>query len=302
MSKQTLSIIIPFYNGEEFIGRLIKSINDSILLCEKEDLNFEIIIIIDSPKTRELDIQYLVNSHLSSNKLINLKLVKNKENLGVAKSRNIALDLSTGDFIHIIDQDDEIDKALYPNFVSLRFQNNFILLNGVIKYSNSRFNEHLFYFKSPKLSLKELILDDFIRSPGQVIFSRKVQNGIHFPTTNKHKGADDKFFWILMFLKYQKFINPIYLNAPLYIGYIHESNFSADNQNLQLSALENWDSILEKNNEFGRYQKYVNRNIYYLKYITGNSTNLKSSLMGIYEKMVYSFDVNRVVRYIKKRQ
>lgn len=295
-----ISIIIPFYRGEAFIDKLFQSLAQAISHCNSKLIRFEIVIIIDSPETESENLIYTSQNHFIEFSNVNVVIEKNPVNLGVASSRNRALLMCKGNYIHIIDQDDEIDPNFYVFTLSNISNFNFILVNGIVRYSNSKYNKHLLYYVNPRLSLKNLILDDFIRSPGQVIFSKELTDGVQFPITSKYKGADDKFFWVLMFHVNEK-IKPIYIDSPLYYANIHESNYSLDNLNLQLSALENWE-IIQSTRQLGTYRKYVKRNINYLRYITGQSINYLEKIDGIKEKLIYSFDINRLVRYFIKRK
>lgn len=93
MKKILISFIIPIYNGEKYIDRVIGSI-----LKENKD-NIEIIVVNDGSTDKSKDIL----EKYSSNKLIK---VIHKENTGVSNTRNIALSVAKGKYIMFADCDD----------------------------------------------------------------------------------------------------------------------------------------------------------------------------------------------------
>ncbi|WP_194191077.1 glycosyltransferase [Clostridium chrysemydis] len=98
---KAVSIIVPIYNGEKYIGRCI----DSIIGQSIEDI--EIILIDDgsSDNTKDIISKYA--------KLDNRIKVVYKENTGPSNSRNIGINMSRGEYIGFVDADDFIDKNMY---------------------------------------------------------------------------------------------------------------------------------------------------------------------------------------------
>lgn len=92
-----VSVVIPTYNSEQYIKHAI----DSALL---QNVEKEIIVVDDAStdNTREL-----LNCYIQNNNII---YIRNKENLGVAESRNIGIRLAKGDYIAFLDADDWWDK------------------------------------------------------------------------------------------------------------------------------------------------------------------------------------------------
>lgn len=94
--KDKISIIIPVYNSSKYLKVCLDSvINNSYS-------NIEIIIIDDASIDNSLDI---INSYHDSR----IKLIKNKTNLGAGESRNIGINIASGEYITFIDSDDYID-------------------------------------------------------------------------------------------------------------------------------------------------------------------------------------------------
>ena len=90
-----VSIIIPYYRKKFFFKSTFRSI------ISQSYKNYEIIIIYDDPDLTELNfIKKIINNKK------NVKILINKKNLGVARSRNKGIKYSNGDYIAFIDSDD----------------------------------------------------------------------------------------------------------------------------------------------------------------------------------------------------
>jgi len=298
---KSLTIIIPYYNGEKFYAKLLKSIKTAILkLNNKNELKFEIITIIDSINTPLNEIREINNFIFREVDNIDILIHKNDQNIGVAASRNIALDLSTGEYIHIIDQDDEVDSSFYLDAFKLLINSDFVLTNGFIIYDGGKYRSHKLYYFSPKLSTQGILEDDFIRSPGQVVFSKSLLNGIRFPETKNYKGTDDRFFWIKIFVDNMSIIRPSYVAQPNYVAHIHNSNYSNDLINMKKSELENWELFNLDTIPLG-FRRIVNDDILRIKLTLGENMTLIDKLRAIRCKINYFLKPNKLLRFILKR-
>mgnify|MGYP001219039172 FL=1 len=124
------SIIIPFRNEEIGLEECIKSALKN-LTSETE------IILIDDfsqDNSKKIAKKYLTN---------NIKLISNKKNLGVSKSRNKALKIAKGDYIVFLDADDSLSnnftqilkKKIIKNDVDFCFLRSTNLLDKSIDYN-----------------------------------------------------------------------------------------------------------------------------------------------------------------------
>ena len=93
--KNFVSIIITYYKKKKYLAKTLKSISDQSFK------NFEIIFVYDDKDKNDLK---FVKKKIKRFK--KKKLIINKINLGVSKSRNLALKYCKGDFISFIDADD----------------------------------------------------------------------------------------------------------------------------------------------------------------------------------------------------
>ena len=101
-SVPEISIIVPMYNVEEYVGECL----DSILVQTFKD--YEVIIVDDcsTDNSREIVKSYMPKFHG------NLKLIESEKNSGgCAIPRNIGLDHACGNYIFFLDSDDLIIKT-----------------------------------------------------------------------------------------------------------------------------------------------------------------------------------------------
>lgn len=135
-----LSIIVPVYNVEKYIGECIES------LCKQSIDDFEIIVVNDGSQDRSIDI---VKSF--KDKRIN---IINKENGGLSSARNTGLSIAKGEYIAFVDSDDFIDnKDAYKDMYNIAKINNSEIIVGNCKW----------YFSKDKYYSLEWKLDEFIR-------------------------------------------------------------------------------------------------------------------------------------------
>lgn len=107
-----ISVIIPVFNSEKFIGRCLRSLINQTL----KKKNYEIIIINDgsNDKTRNEIIKY---------KKSNFKIINNKNNLGLAKSLNIGVKAAIGSLMVRVDSDDWVHKDFLNIMSTFLFHN-----------------------------------------------------------------------------------------------------------------------------------------------------------------------------------
>ncbi len=90
-----VSIITPLYNGEKTIKDCIESV------LRQGFISWEMLIVDECSSDNSVNI---VNQYVAEDPRI--KLLQNKDNLGVGKSRNKAIEAATGRYIAFLDCDD----------------------------------------------------------------------------------------------------------------------------------------------------------------------------------------------------
>ena len=96
MQRKLLSIIIPVYNAEKYIEKLLN------ILIKQNLEQVEIILVIDGAKDRSFDI---CKKYEQKN---NSFVVIYQENQGASMARNKGIENATGEYIAFVDSDDSI--------------------------------------------------------------------------------------------------------------------------------------------------------------------------------------------------
>ena len=111
-----VSIVVPVFNAEKTIGTSLKS------LVGQTWKNIEIIVVNDSStdKTHEILSEF-------EKTYPQLKVIKNRKNMGAYTSRNLGVEASVGDFVAVMDADDwahpqKIEKQIIPLLLNQNLQ------------------------------------------------------------------------------------------------------------------------------------------------------------------------------------
>ena len=185
-----VSFIIPLFNGEKYIKSLLNMFG-SISKSAGEEYEVEIIFINDSPQfpidedllysTDELTIRYHVHS-------------KNK---GIHSARITGFNISTGDYVCFIDQDDYIGRNYITSQISALENKDFVVCNGK--------NKGRYIYDAISQNPRNLICldsylrgDNYIISPGQVLIKKSAVPEFWLNNPICINGADDYMLWFLM--------------------------------------------------------------------------------------------------------
>lgn len=119
-----VSIIIPVYNSEKYISKCLDSV------INQTYKNIEILVINDGSKDNSINI--LREYEKKDSRII----VIDKENEGVAKTRNMGIKKATGEYIMFIDNDDYIDADYVESFINSALLNDADIVIGGFKRVN----------------------------------------------------------------------------------------------------------------------------------------------------------------------
>lgn len=107
MIEEKVSIIMPIYNSEKYVGEAIESV------LKQTYKNFELILVDDGSRDNSYNI---INDY--SKKDDRIKVYK-KENGGISSTRNFGILKATGKYIAFIDNDDEYKENLLSDNIVL---------------------------------------------------------------------------------------------------------------------------------------------------------------------------------------
>ncbi|SHO48783.1 glycosyltransferase family 2 protein [Anaerocolumna xylanovorans] len=100
-----LSIIIPMYNAEDYIGKCLDSIRNLTFQ------DYEVICVDDGSADRTLSV---CKRYQSQDKRLH---IVSSFHSGVSKARNIGIGESRGEYIAFIDSDDYIEDSMYEDMI-----------------------------------------------------------------------------------------------------------------------------------------------------------------------------------------
>lgn len=105
--QELITVIIPVYNTKQYLRECVESV------CKQTYQNLEIILVDDGSNDGSGE---LCDELAKEDNRI---FVIHKENEGVSKARNIALDKAKGEIITFVDSDDWIDEEMYAKLYEL---------------------------------------------------------------------------------------------------------------------------------------------------------------------------------------
>lgn len=104
VNSPNVSVIVPIYNAEAFIGRCIDSI-----LCQQYK-NFELILIDDGSSDRSLEIC----QNYSDSRIV---IITHGLNKGVSEARNTGIEAARGKWLAFVDADDTVSSDWLSGFI-----------------------------------------------------------------------------------------------------------------------------------------------------------------------------------------
>lgn len=236
-----LSIIIPVYNSEKTLARLL----DSVL--KQEISNYEVIAVNDGSMDDSINI---LDSY--KNKFKNLKIIK-QENLGQAQARNNGLSEAVGQWVLFLDSDDELtDQALSQMLKDTR--NTKLVVGGIKKIFRGHIEQELRACfensKSNQEMITKYLLDNREMDVGlwNKLFLKKVinQNTISFKNTNYFEDS----FFVFEYLLAIEYYEIAYVHQVVYTLFKREGSttgqFDKGLKEKAKSYLNNVERKLEK--------------------------------------------------------
>lgn len=200
-----ISVIIPMYNSEKTILKTLESVKNQTIDTEC----FEIIIINDGSSDNS---EFLVKKFIAENTDLNITLI-NQPNKGVSAARNAGLKMAKGEYIALLDSDDEwlpekTEKQI--KFLNQEVEN--------IDFISCNINSQKIFFpyvvknQIAKVTFKKLLIRNGIPVPS-VIFKSKILQKVGYFDENQN-FAEDHHYWLNVSLNFSMYI----LNENLVIA------------------------------------------------------------------------------------
>lgn len=305
--KDLISIIVPVYNGQEYLERCLNSI-----LNQKYDL-WECILLDDGSRDLSGEICDTYGDKDKRFKVIH------KENSGVSDTRNYGLKIAKGKYVVFIDCDDYVDEnyiyELYKNMVSAGAD---MSACGYIINEDKGFK----YSERKSILNRNEALEFMFLSKGfkgyisNKMYSKKIIDKYNIKFNQSIKYCEDLLFNYEYISRCNKFI---YIYSVLFF-YYQSKNSATNSRKYGRSFNENWmhftdayDILLKKipdeqkklremvrvekfrhvaTNvrlmarfskkdcyEYSEFREYLKKNIF--EYILSNSVGMKQKLGGL---------------------
>lgn len=270
MEEIKVSVLVPAYNVEKYIGKCIESILNQSL---KE---IEVIIINDGSKDKTLEI---IKEYEKKDKRI---IVIDKENGGVGTARNEGLKISRGEYILFLDSDDWIEKDYLEKTYNYGKENSLdMVVTDFYKEMKDKksYKEDLKLEESQFLSgkdyIKEIFLGNGYPNVWDTLTKRELylKNKINF-LNNIFLGDD-----ILVTIKLGFFANKVGKINKAFVHYMQHGNQGTSRNNLGEKILDLF-LVFEELNKFFIKNKYKSKdfevyelNEVYVKFLSCKPVN-----------------------------
>lgn len=110
MKQPLISVIVPVYNVEEYIGQCLESI------VNQTYKNIEVIVINDGTKDNS---SLIAKNYAEKDERIRVFDFKNG---GISKARNRGLEIAKGEYIAFVDSDDYLEPTMYEKLIDIALQ------------------------------------------------------------------------------------------------------------------------------------------------------------------------------------
>lgn len=215
--KINLSIIVPIYNAEKYLEKLLNSI-------EEQMNNYtELILINDGSSDNSLEI---CERHKKNNKNIIVCSIKNS---GSGIARNKGIELARGDYLYFPDSDDILCENALENILNIIKENpDYVVFSYYETYRDDN-QSKLVRIIDRKLSGDE-IRSNYYKylpkseicvqgAPWNKLFKREIieENNVYFSSLKRHQ--DEAFI-----TNYIGYVNNVILSSkPIYTYYLNSS-------------------------------------------------------------------------------
>ena len=249
-----VSIIVPFYNVENYIEKCLQSLVNQTL----EDI--EILLVNDGSQDKsEAIVKQFVEKY--PNKIIYLE----KENGGLSDARNYAIPYAKGEYIAFLDSDDYVETNMYEEMYNKAKKEDLDYVECDFLWE---YPDRILESKGKQCSnKKEMFIHTRVVAWNKLIKREIVQdNHLEFPKGYRYE--DVEFFYKLL-----PFIHHYGIVQKTFIHYVQRENSISNVQNTRtkeiIDVLEHVINYYKTNNLFEEYKEEIEYT--YARYILCSS-------------------------------
>lgn len=179
-----VSVIIPAYNAEGYIENCIQSI------LNQTYKNIEIIVVNDGSNDRTPEI---LKRMATDNNCIHVITQKNS---GVSAARNAAMDYAKGDFLTMVDADDDLPLTALEDMVALMTDDVDLVIGShyEVKLTHKKSIKKNAYFKATEIERRFREFDPMIWFPWAKMFRHSVITDNHIRYDTSITFGEDHIF------------------------------------------------------------------------------------------------------------
>ena len=249
-----VSIIVPFYNVENYIEKCLQSLVSQTL----EDI--EIILVNDGSedKSEEIAKKFI---EIYPNKIVYLK----KENGGLSDARNYALPKARGEYIAFVDSDDYVEIDMYEEmYKKAKLENlDYVECDFLWEYPDKILESKGKLYNNKK----EMFVNARVVAWNKLIKRETIQkNNIKFPKGYRYE--DVEFFYKLL-----PYIKKWGIISKEFVHYVQRENSISNVQNVRtkeiIDILKHIIDYYKENNWFAEYKEEIE--YIYTRYILCSS-------------------------------
>jgi glycosyltransferase involved in cell wall biosynthesis len=243
-NKIEVSVIIPNYN----YGHYIKQCINSVLESEFHHDALEIIIVDDASTDNSINIIEDIQNDTTAK----IHLVKQSNNLGLAKSRNAGIKNASGNYLFFLDSDNYIGKScLKTHYDFLSKNDGYTACYAPIQKFDDRSARMLNVFSNLEYDYDKLLYGNYIDAMSMIKKEDLIKLG-SYDEEMPYSGWEDYELWLRMGSRNKKiyFID----GNPLSYYRIHENSMIRGLQSDKIGALASYVSekytvsTMQKNN------------------------------------------------------
>lgn len=180
-----VSVCIPVYNVEQYIGRCL----ESVLSQSLKDIDVVVVNDCTPDKSMEIVERYAEND-------ARIKLLNHSENHGSMVARHTAYMVAESDYITFLDSDDTLAEGALENLYNAAVRTQADIVSGVIEYIPMRGARYLWKNKllygSDKISVfKSLLKDEFGHNLCSRLFRRNLLQNYTYETFKGATNGED---------------------------------------------------------------------------------------------------------------
>ena len=230
MSNIIISVIIPVYKGKKYIEKQVAQIEAA---AKNVKGKLELIFVNDDP-SEPLD------DSLHS-EIIDIVVLQTDRNRGIQGARVYGLSVARGEYVHFLDQDDEISVDFYSSQLEGIGNSDLIYCRCYNGNRESYTWNQVFETVMERDNILEVCP---LRSPGQALIRKGSIPQVWKDNLIIPIGSDDYMLYLSMYAEGRKFT---YNQRLLFRHVINGNNFSSDVLNAYVSDQKMIEILLENN-------------------------------------------------------